>query len=38
MFESTMDSLLLDATAAAAGTAVALSNGWRYGAPMAAGP
>jgi 2',3'-cyclic-nucleotide 2'-phosphodiesterase (5'-nucleotidase family) len=38
MFESTMDNLLLDATAAAAGTTVALSNGWRYGAPVAAGP
>jgi S-sulfosulfanyl-L-cysteine sulfohydrolase len=38
MFESTMDNLLLDATAAAAGTHVALSNGWRYGAPIAAGP
>ncbi len=38
MFESTMDNLLLDATAAAAGTAVALSNGWRYGAPIAPGP
>ena len=38
MFESTMDNLLLDATASAAGTTVALSNGWRYGAPIAAGP
>lgn len=38
MFESTMDNLLLDATAAAAGTEVALSNGWRYGAPIAPGP
>lgn len=38
MFESTMDNLLLDATAAAAGTTVALSNGWRYGAPIAPGP
>ncbi len=38
MFESTMDNLLLDATAAAARTTVALSNGWRYGAPIAAGP
>jgi 2',3'-cyclic-nucleotide 2'-phosphodiesterase (5'-nucleotidase family) len=38
MFELTMDNLLLDATAAAAGTTVALSNGWRYGAPIAAGP
>ena len=38
MFESTMDNLLLDATASAAGTTVALSNGWRYGAPIAVGP
>ncbi len=38
MFESTMDNLLLDATAAAAGTRVALSNGWRYGAPIPPGP
>ena len=38
MFESTMDNLLLDATAAAAGTTVALSNGWRYGAPIPPGP
>jgi hypothetical protein len=38
MVESTMDNLLLDAAAAAAGTSVALSNGWRYGAPIAAGP
>jgi len=37
MFESTMDNLLLDATAEAAGTAVALSNGWRYGAPLPPG-
>lgn len=38
MFESTMDNPLLDATAAAAGTEVALSNGWRYGAPIPPGP
>ncbi len=38
LFESPMDNLLLDATAAAAGTTVALSNGWRYGAPIVAGP
>jgi len=38
MVESTMDNLLLDATATAAGTGVALSNGWRYGAPIAPGP
>ena len=36
--ESTMDNLLLAATAAASGTAIALSNGWRYGAPIAPGP
>lgn len=34
---STMDNLLLDATAEAAGTEVALSNGWRYGAPIPPG-
>lgn len=38
MFESTMDNLLLDAVSAAAGTPIALANGWRYGAPIAAGP
>ena len=38
MLESTMDNLLLDAVAAAAGTPGALSNGWRYGAPIPAGP
>lgn len=38
MFESTMDNLLLEATATAAGTTVALSNGWRYGAPIPPGP
>lgn len=38
MFESTMDNLLLDATAAAAATTVAFSNGWRYGAPIPPGP
>lgn len=38
MLESTMDNLLLDATAMAAATTVALSNGWRYGAPIAPGP
>lgn len=38
MFESTMDNLLLDAAAAAAGATVAFSNGWRYGAPIPAGP
>jgi 2',3'-cyclic-nucleotide 2'-phosphodiesterase (5'-nucleotidase family) len=35
--ESTMDNLLLDAIAAAAGVEVAFSNGWRYGAPIPSG-
>ena len=35
--ESTMDNLLLDAAADAAGVNVAFSNGWRYGAPIPAG-
>jgi S-sulfosulfanyl-L-cysteine sulfohydrolase len=35
--ESTMDNLLLDAIAAEAGTEIAFSNGWRYGAPIPAG-
>lgn len=35
--ESTMDNLLLDSIAAAAGTEIAFSNGWRYGAPIPAG-
>jgi len=33
-----MDDLLLDAIASAAGTEIAFSNGWRYGAPVAPGP
>ncbi len=33
-----MDDLLLEAVAAAAGTEVAFSNGWRYGAPIPPGP
>lgn len=37
ILESTMDNLLLDAIAAAAGTEIAFSNGWRYGAPIPAG-
>ncbi len=32
-----MDNLLLDAIADAAGTQIAFSNGWRYGAPIPAG-
>lgn len=35
--ETTMDNLLLDAIAAAAGTSLAFSNGWRYGAPVPPG-
>lgn len=35
--EATMDNLLLDALSAAAGTEIAFSNGWRYGAPIPAG-
>jgi len=38
MFESTMDNLLLDAIANAADRPMALSNGWRYGAPIPPGP
>ena len=38
MFESTMDNLLLDAIATAADRPMALSNGWRYGAPVPPGP
>jgi S-sulfosulfanyl-L-cysteine sulfohydrolase len=36
--ESTMDNLLLDAIAEAAGTRLAFSNGWRYGGPILPGP
>lgn len=35
--ETTMDNLLLDAIGAAAGTDIAFSNGWRYGAPIPVG-
>jgi S-sulfosulfanyl-L-cysteine sulfohydrolase len=38
MLNSTMDDLLLDAIAACAGTGIAFSNGWRYGAPVLPGP
>lgn len=38
MLESTMDNLLLAAVAASADLPIALSNGWRYGAPIPAGP
>jgi len=36
--ESTMDNLLLAAINEAAGTTIAFSNGWRYGAPIVTGP
>jgi S-sulfosulfanyl-L-cysteine sulfohydrolase len=35
--EATMDNVLLDAVADAAGTDIAFSNGWRYGAPIPVG-
>lgn len=38
MLEATMDNLLLQAVAEAAGTSIAFSNGWRYGAPIPIGP
>lgn len=38
MLQSTMDDLLLRAIAEAAGTQIAFSNGWRYGAPINTGP
>ncbi len=38
MIEATMDNLLLQAVADAAGTSIAFSNGWRYGAPIRVGP
>lgn len=38
MLNSSMDDVLLEAIAEAAGTDIAFSNGWRYGAPIAAGP
>ncbi len=36
--EASMDNVLLDAIAAAAGSEIAFSNGWRYGAPILPGP
>ncbi|HET9017539.1 MAG TPA: 5'-nucleotidase C-terminal domain-containing protein [Thermomicrobiaceae bacterium] len=36
--EATMDNLLLAALREAAGTELAFSNGWRYGAPVVPGP
>lgn len=38
MLHSPIDDLLLDAIASAAGTEIAFSNGWRYGAPIVPGP
>ena len=38
VLETSMDNFLLDAIAAAAGTSLAFSNGWRYGAPIPPGP
>lgn len=38
VLEATMDNFLLDAIAEAAGTEIAFSNGWRYGAPILPGP
>ncbi|ACL16324.1 5'-nucleotidase C-terminal domain-containing protein [Methanosphaerula palustris] len=38
ILESTMDNLLLAAVQKAAGATIALSHGWRYGAPVPAGP
>lgn len=35
--EATMDNVLLDSMASAAGTQLAFSNGWRYGAPILPG-
>ena len=36
--DAPMDDLLLAAVARASGTEIAFSNGWRYGAPVPAGP
>ena len=38
MLSAPMDDVLLEAIAEAAGTDIAFSNGWRYGAPVAPGP
>ncbi|MBA3049609.1 metallophosphoesterase, partial [Brevundimonas sp.] len=38
MASAPMDDVLLAAVAGAAGTEIAFSNGWRYGAPVAPGP
>ena len=37
LLEATMDNLLLQAIAETAGTTIAFSNGWRYGAPILPG-
>lgn len=38
MLNAPMDDVLLEAIAEAAGTRIAFSNGWRYGAPIPPGP
>jgi sulfur-oxidizing protein SoxB len=38
VMESTMDNFLLEALNAVTGEKIAFSNGWRYGAPVKAGP
>lgn len=38
MLNAPMDDVLLEAICAAAGTKIAVSNGWRYGAPIPPGP
>lgn len=38
MLNSPMDDVLLEAISAAAGTTIAVSNGWRYGSPIPPGP
>jgi sulfur-oxidizing protein SoxB len=38
MLESTADNVLLDAMREATGTELSFINGWRYGAPIPAGP
>jgi len=38
VMESTMDNFLLQALVAVSGEKIAFSNGWRYGAPVVAGP
>ena len=38
MISAPMDDVLLEAITEAAGTNIGFSNGWRYGAPIPAGP